>query len=312
MLRNGKLLYFKSIEDSHAAGTIQLSEVSLKNVNLEDFSFQLEANHRVYWLKATSETETSAWVSKLEQFTKKQAKSISRVQQQQPKNSKRSSIILNKESFGTVLKKLRGSDKRQSIELPHPKDDSSASSPRRPRKRSHSRSRSVKISSNEVYRQGSPLRGSPRSPQRPLFVSGKNKSKAVNRSHTRSSSVHTRNAIVPATLDSKERVHRSSADSLVKMTQNWGYKPTLPSVTISPFGTLRTSTPKDRPRARASICVHRIEPVPQSTGQTVSTPNICEYLELFDEQSIKWKTFWFVLYPTSLNQYQSKEAYKVT
>jgi len=62
ILRNGQLLYFKSIQDSHAAGIIPLADIKIGTINSDECIFELETPYRSYWLKASTYAESVEWV----------------------------------------------------------------------------------------------------------------------------------------------------------------------------------------------------------------------------------------------------------
>lgn len=62
VLKNSQLLYFRSAQDSHAAGVIPLKDAAVTVVEDDTATFSIETSYRAYILKASSKTEMSQWM----------------------------------------------------------------------------------------------------------------------------------------------------------------------------------------------------------------------------------------------------------
>lgn len=68
VLRNRKLMYYKSTQDSHAAGIIPLNDAILCCLDAEQLSFEIETPFRIYFLKASSKQDLLSWQHSLAKF----------------------------------------------------------------------------------------------------------------------------------------------------------------------------------------------------------------------------------------------------
>ena len=69
VLKNEKLMYYKSQHDSHAVGIIPLTDSMLSNLDQNELTFQIETPYRTYLLKATTSIDFIGWTEQLQKFS---------------------------------------------------------------------------------------------------------------------------------------------------------------------------------------------------------------------------------------------------
>lgn len=66
ILRGNQLLYFKDVQDSHAAGIIPLSDATINYINKEEFTFEIDTAYRSFRLKGGNMLDTVSWFKAIE------------------------------------------------------------------------------------------------------------------------------------------------------------------------------------------------------------------------------------------------------